>query len=79
MSELSENSDTASVFENYDMYTPTTSVVRDMFLRGFVDRDKGLRDFEAWLDNVRAETFDEGVEARRKYDYPENPYREETE
>lgn len=80
MSELSENSDTASVFENRNMLTPNTEEVRTAWSMLTRNTDS----FDCWIEGhdreAKAEAWDEGfVNGYLKAiggNEKENPYRD---
>lgn len=64
-------------------YSPTKDPITEDVLRCFVcfreeiTTEQAESQFYRWLAQVQAEAFDDGIEAHRKYEYPENPYRGE--
>ena len=71
-------------------YTPTTEQMHDVYVRadiaGYKPRKEYEAEFDRWLDQVRAEAWDEGHNAgqHNEHEYRPrramtNPYRQETE
>jgi hypothetical protein len=63
-------------------YVPTTEEVFHCYQYCSIMEDpesahEAEPQFDRWLAEVKAQAWDEGVAAHRRYDYPENPYRGE--
>jgi hypothetical protein len=60
-------------------YTPTTDKIREAWIeyKCMTECDECPKEFDRWVAEVKAEAWNEGVAAHRRYDYPENPYRGE--
>lgn len=66
-------------------YTPTTEEVRDAYAGHDFDSAIATAEFDRWLNVEKAKAWEKGAESaffswdiRGFVDYPENPYREES-